>query len=80
MTNNPSPQKGFGPLDPDEADRKYAEIAIACIEILKGQTLLVGTSLTEPDAPIEILGRMTGGYVFLSDLEETIQWLEDNSQ
>lgn len=60
-------------LDPNEADRKYAAIAIACIKFARDPWAR-GEEIRE--GLCEVLGRR----LTPEDLDQTVQWLEDNSQ
>lgn len=55
-------------LDPHEADRKYAVIAIACVKYVRNRT---ATGLWQLRTELEIN---------IEDFDNAIQWLEDNAQ
>lgn len=64
-------------LDPEEADRKYASIAIACVWFMKNRA----RSPVAQESVLEMINdRLRERDFTFEDFDRTLQWLEDNSQ
>lgn len=62
-------------LDPHEADRKYAAIAIACVLFMKNRA----RSVVARESVFDWIEQRAGDFDF-DEFDKTIKWLEDNAQ